>query len=394
MGSKSMGGKLFEDKRRLFHSMGNHFLWGIFIATSLGAWTALAQPRLTAFFIENEPSIQDSVESVKTELMEALSKSSEVELLPIPRAMKLVDLIVLPVVSNMLREAYEAMEKKHFSEARALFKKAIELALRQPERANFGQIFDAHMAWVVASVQDGDEDEARAILRTLAKLAPNYALPKELPPVFQREFERAKLLANRLPKGSISIESPEGAVVFLNGQPVGISPLLVSNLPRGTHYVSMEDGNQFDMRFGQVVELQSAHAQVRGAFSKITIRLPAGFVADPVLTPYLDLEALERLVFLAREMDAAFVLVGFVKELEPNHFHLSLTLFHAQKKRFLSLSPVGFSKSLVGKAFLGKRISDAVLQSLRSADKETAATATLPLDWRAVRSEESSFLKN
>jgi hypothetical protein len=203
--------------------------------------------------------------------------------------------------------------------------------------------------------------------------------------VFQREFERAKLLANKLSKGAISIESPEGAVVFLNGRPVGIAPVVVPNLPYGTHYVSVEDGNHFDMRFGQAIDLKSAHAQVRGAFSKTTIRLPPGFVTEPALTPFLDVEALERLTLLSRELDAAFVLVGFIKELESNHFHLSMALFHAQKKQFLPLAPVGFSKRLIGKAFLGKRISDAVLQRVRSADKE--APVRLPLDWRVVERE-------
>jgi|GEM_PF-1306483 len=389
-----MGGRLFEDRLRFVHSMGKHFLMGIFVVGSLGAWAALAQPRLAVFFIESEASIQDSVEGMKAELMEALSKAGEVELLPMPRIINPLEVLLPPNVANTLKDAHKALEDKRFSEARLLFKKAIELSLKQPERANFGQIFDAHMAWVVASVQDGNEEEARAALATLARLAPHYVLSKELPPVFQREFERAKLLASRLPKGVISIESPEGAVVSLNGQPVGIAPVVVPNLPRGTHYVSMEDGNHFDMRFGQAVELQSAHAQVRGAFSKITIRLPPGFITEPALTPFVDLDALDRLALLAKELGAAFVLVGFVKEFGADHFNLSMALFHAQKKRLLSLAPVGFSKTLVGKTFLGKRISDVVLQKLRSADKETPAT--LPLDWRggALEPEASSLLKN
>jgi len=350
---------------------------GVFI---LGAWTAFAQPRLTVFFIEGEPSIQDFVEEVKTELMEALSQTKGVELIPITRLMSPTEVLLLPVVSNAFKEAYSAMEAKQFSEARVLFQKAIELALKQPERANFRQIWDAHVAWAVASVEDGKEEEGRTALRALARLNPHHSLPRDLPPVFEREFERAKNWANRLPKSSLSIDSPEGALVSLNGRPVGIAPVVVHRLPRGTHYISIEDGNHFDMRFGQVVDLKSAQTQVRGAFSKLTIRLPAGFVVDPLLTPLLDAESAERLALLARDMNAAFVLVGFVKRLTPNHFHLSKTLFHAQKKQFLPLAPVGFSKSLVGKAFLGKRVADAVLQRIPSAD--SLPPVELPLDWR------------
>jgi hypothetical protein len=316
--------------------------------------------------------------------MEALSKASEVEVLPVPRVMKPVEMLTSSAISNALKEGYHAMEEKRFSEARPFFKKAIELALRQPERAHFGQVFDAHMAWVVASVREGDEEEARVVLETLARLAPHYVVPKELPPVFHREFERAKLLTNRLPKGSISVESPEGAVVFLNGQPMGLAPMVVPNLPRGTHYISME-GSQFEMRFGQAVELRSASAQVRGVFNKATMRLPPGFVADPSLTPLLDVEALGRLEVLAKEVGAAFVVVGFIKELEPNYFNLSMALFHTQKKHFLPLAPVGFSKGLIGKAFLGKRVSEAILRRIHTADK--GVPVELPLDWRAPPSE-------
>jgi len=385
-----MGGKLFED-RRFSHSMGKHLLRGIFVIGVLGA-TAFAQPRLTAFFIEGEPSTKASLEGVKAEIMEALSKTKEVELLPIPQLMKPVEVLISPALSNAFKEANTAMEEKRFSEARVLFKKAIELALKQPERADFGQIFDAYMSWAVASVQDGNESEARAALRTLARLVPGYQLPKELPPVFEREFERAKLWASKLPKGTISVEAPEGAVVFLNGRPAGVAPIAMPNLPRGTHYISVEDSNQIDMRFGQAVELQSADVQVRGAFSRITLRLPPGFVTDPSLTPFLDAEALERLALLSRELEAAFVLVGFVKEHSPNHLNLSMALFHAQKKQLLSLAPIGFSKNLIGKAFLGKRIADAVLQRIRLADKTTPAA--LPLDWRALEVEASSSLRN
>ena len=351
----------------------------------------LSQPRLTAFFIEGDPSIQETVDQVKRELMGALSQASEVEVLPILRVIKPSEILILPVVSTTFREAYSAMEEKRFAEARGFFKKAITIALAQPERANFGQIFDAYVAWAVASIQDGDEEEARAALRALAKLAPNYVLPKDLPPVFKREFERAKHSANKLPRGSISIETPEGALVFLNGQPVGIAPVVLPNLPRGTHYISME-GDHFDIRFGQVVELRSAQAQVRGILKKTVIRLPPNYVADPALTPFLDAEALDRLEPLAENLGAAFVLVGFIKELEPGYFNLSMTLFHAQRRCFLSLAPIGFSKNLVGKSFLGKRVSDAIMQRVRLADKEKPAS--LPLDWRARGAIEYSSLRD
>jgi len=391
MGSKSKGGKFFEAKHCYLHSMGKHVWMGIFVAGVLGAWTAFAQPKLTAFFIESEASLQDSVEKVKAELMEALSSSKEVELLPIPRVLQPMEVLIPPAVSNAFREAYSAKEATRYSEARLLFKSAIEFALKQPERAYFGQVFDAHVAWAFASVEDGNQEEARVALRALARLAPDYNLPKDLPPVFQREFERAKLLTSRLPKGTLVVEAPEGAVVFLNGRPVGIAPVVVANLPQGTHYVYLEDSNQFDMRFGQVVELQSEQAKVRGEFSRVSVRLPSGFVVDPILTPVLDAEALERLSLLARDLGAAFVLVGFIKELGPGHFNLSMTLFHARKKQFLSLAPMGFSKNLIGKAFLGKRVSSAVLQRIRLADKEPPVS--LPLDWRGVAPEEFSSLR-
>jgi len=324
--------------------------------------------------------------------MGALSKKkAEVELLPMPQIVKPAEVLILPMVSAAFREAHKAMEEKRYSEARVLFKKAVELALERPERARFGQIFDAYVAWAVASVEDGDEEEARAVLKVLARLSPNYALAKNLPPVFKREFERAKLLTNKLPKGSISIESPEGAVVFLNGQPAGIAPVVVPNLPYGKHYVSME-GKHFDMRLGQVVELRSAQAQLSGIFKKMTLRLPAGFVADPSLTPFIGADELERLEVFSKNLGAAFVWVGFVREVEPGYFNLSMALFHVQRKCFLSLAPLGFSKSLVGKTFLGKRISEAVLQRIRTADKE--APAELPLDWRAAEPAEPSSLGN
>lgn len=100
-----------------------------------------------------------------------------------------------------------------------------------------GEVADA---WaLLAAVQYGagqDETAAESLARALA-LAPGRALPlAATSPLFAREVERVRQAVLSGPPGRLVVEStPAGAAVVVDGVPYGAAPVLVRDVPTGTH---------------------------------------------------------------------------------------------------------------------------------------------------------------
>jgi len=96
------------------------------------------------------------------------------------------------------------------------------------------------------------EGEARRLFVALLTWAPAFS-PSDLQvpalandPLVQQLWNRARRRANRLPTGSVAIESDTpGALALLDARPVGFTPTSVPEVSEGIHYVTVRaDGYQ------------------------------------------------------------------------------------------------------------------------------------------------------
>ncbi len=86
----------------------------------------------------------------------------------------------------------------------------------------------------------GSADEGESTFVELLTVNPNYQLTG-FPPTVERVFEKAAERVDATPSGSVEIYStPPYAAVYLDGRFEGVTPLTLSDVISGTHYLRLE----------------------------------------------------------------------------------------------------------------------------------------------------------
>jgi hypothetical protein len=160
-----------------------------------------------------------------------------------------------PLALSSLEDGKKAFDELRFDEALPLLKKGIELSLADCANVDFENLSEMYVKVAASAFRLGEEKEAKTNLFDLARLNPKYELTPGYPPVFQREFDKAKVRAEKQPKGQLIIEGPSGATAFLDGRDLGMVPVTEEGVSAGTHYVKVE-GSKSE-KFGQAVELKN-----------------------------------------------------------------------------------------------------------------------------------------
>lgn len=242
----------------------------------------------------------------------------------------------------------KAFEDLRFEDATNNLKKGIEGLLADPATADFEAIIDAHVKLAAAYFRMGEEKDAKTALLDLARLSPQYQLPPGYPPVFVREFDKAKKRLDKQPRGQVSIEGPGGATAFLDGRDLGMVPVLEENVPAGAHYVKVEGGK--GERFGQVVDVKGALVKVKASFGAERApveRAPVNAVQDPKISATVDDGTKERLTGYANAVKADFALVGYVYRTSDTQLTAGTALFAVKKGLFAALAPVSFDTDVL-----------------------------------------------
>jgi hypothetical protein len=184
----------------------------------------------------------------------------------------------------------KAFDDLRFEDAVASLRKGIDAHLADPATADYEGVTDAYVKLAAAAFRMGEEKDAKAALLELARFSPTYVLPPGFPPVFQREFDKAKKRLEKQPKGSISIEGPAGSTAFLDGRDLGMVPVLEENVPGGAHFVKVE-GTKGE-RFGQTVNLTGGVVKVKASFGgggdRTVVTPKAAGLADPAIAMMID----------------------------------------------------------------------------------------------------------
>jgi hypothetical protein len=195
---------------------------------------------------------------------------------------------------------------------------------------DFDVLVEGYVSLAVAAFRMGDEEGAQAALLSVVRVAPSYRLPEgRYPPIFVREFDKARRRAEKLPRGTLVVEGPAGASVFIDGQPQGLVPVSVDELPAGRHFVKVE-GTRGE-RFGTAVEVKAGVQRVRAAFE----RGAAGHLAGGGLL--LDEATLAATDAAVRAAGAQYGLVGIVLRSADHQLSAATAVYSTAARGFAVL---------------------------------------------------------
>ena len=191
------------------------------VAVAVGASSAHAQkPRVVVVpFVPGEGASETASSKFQALLVDELkSRGDALELVappatkpaPPPEKPGVVKRGPSPEAVAALEAGKKAFDDLRFEDAVANLRKGIDGMLADPATADYEGVTDAYVKLAAAEFRMGEEKDAKTALLDFARFAPNYELSAGFPPVFQREFDKAKKRLDKQPKGTISIEGPIG----------------------------------------------------------------------------------------------------------------------------------------------------------------------------------------
>ncbi len=176
-----------------------------------------------------------------------------------------------------------------------------------------GPVTQAHLNLAVAYWKRGMEDESMAEMAAAARLDPELKPdPKEFWPLFLRVYDQQWRKALRAPRVKIRVDATvPGAEVFFNGKSVGATPLLLTNVVPGFHYIRVvkEGAGAFGARVEAKDDANEVTANLGGSG-------PAGGglgpVANAVTANRVDDDAFAAAAAVGKAQGAEYVLFGGV----------------------------------------------------------------------------------
>jgi len=271
-----------------------------------------------------------------------------------------------PSALKALKAGEQAFDNLDFDTTVVQLKKGIDGILADPASADMAQVLDAYVRLAAAYFRMGEEKKAKITLAELARLSPpDFALPAGFPPIFQREFDKARKRLDRKPKGQVSIEGPSGATAFLDGRDLGMVPVLEEKIAAGTHYVRVEGGN--GQVYGQAVDVGAGVAKVRASFGGVDRRAVSA-LADPQVGARMDGGTVERLAAYCRAAGADYALVGVLVRTDDTQLTLYPALFQARKQVVAKIDPVDIDVQVLSAAPEAYKLVQRVVKQLDDFD--------------------------
>ncbi|MDP3157807.1 MAG: hypothetical protein Q8N23_34370 [Archangium sp.] len=358
------------------------------VACAVGASSAYAQkPRVVVLpFASGEGASETASSKFHALLLEELKSRNDVLEIVAPPSTRPAPPPEKPGVVKRgpsaeavaaLESGKKAFDDLRFEDAVANLKKGIEGMLSDPATADYEGVTDAYVKLAAAAFRMGEEKEAKSALIEFARFAPNYELSAGFPPIFQREFDKAKKRLEKQPKGSVTIEGPSGSTAFLDGRDLGMVPVNDEIIPGGVHYVKVE-GTKGE-KFGQTINV-TGPVKVKASFGGAGERAPVvaskPVIVDPAITSSLDSGTQSRLIPYLKSVNADWALVGYVYKTTDSQLTAGTALFSVRKGQFAALTPVSFDTDVLTANTEAFKLSEEVVKRLTS----FGAPASLPVN--------------
>lgn len=210
---------------------------------------ALAQPReiraTAAFAVARDPSGQRAATRIDAALAQAITKDERLRPIQPARVMsgdpKTREEETLERARAALADGRRAYDALALDDAIARLGQSV--SLYQETGPLLGDLSELQVALTylgAALTLRGSADEGESTFVELLTLNPGAPL-EGFPPTVERVYERASGRVDGAPTGSVEVYStPPYAAVYVDGRFEGVTPLTVSDLVAGTHYVRIE----------------------------------------------------------------------------------------------------------------------------------------------------------
>jgi PEGA domain len=343
------------------------------LAASVSAWAG-DNPRLMVVPVGASEGVPEAAGSkLYVLLLDELKSRSDFEVVAPPGHAKRGPPAEALAALEAGRKSFEDLR---FEEATLSYKKGVERLLADPSTLDLDVLSEAYAKLAAAAFRLGEEGEAKHALLDLVRLAPRYQLPPGYPPIFQREFEKAKKRLEKLAKGQLSVDGPSGATVVIDGRDRGMVPVLEDNLAVGTHLVRVE-GSKGE-RFGQTVEIKGGVAKVKATFAPASAAERAaqrGSPEAPTIGSSLDETSRQRVHAFAKAANADFALAVHIFRSGDTQLTAGAALYSVKKAAFVALAPIDFDTDVMTANTEVFKLAEEVSQQLGN----LGALASLPL---------------
>lgn len=223
-----------------------------------------------------------------------------------------------------LTAAEKLMKKYRFDQAIRQYQKAMKYFDKAaPALEEVDVVAEAYVNLGVAAFRRGKEDLAQQALAEAVVLNPERTLdPREYPPLLLRVYDDIYRKTLSAPRGAIHVEAGvAGAEVFYDGKSVGATPVTLTDVPPGRHFVRVMKegaglwGQRIEVRGGETSE---AHAGFGGNSKKAN--QGGGFVAvaAAIAANRVDMVVSDAAIALAKSKGADYVLFGGLRKGETS----------------------------------------------------------------------------
>ncbi|GMT96474.1 hypothetical protein KH5H1_05930 [Corallococcus caeni] len=228
----------------------------------------------------------------------------------------------------------------------------------------------------------GDVEEAKLLLIDLMALNPTFELnPKR----FSREFMslRVQVATSRTSqlRGSATFKSrPAGARVYVDGEPVGFTPVTLPTLPVGKHLVRMERPGF--RQFGQIAEVTPDDVEVTTALSPTATYKAYDAQLDKVVPDVArgsDKPA-NAVMSLGKSLSLDRAMVGTVRVIPERGTELAVALFDVKSGKRLGSRKLVLQGDEYGQL---KSEMERVVNQLINSEGEQVIKKRDPLDNRS-----------
>lgn len=271
-----------------------------------------------------------------------------------------------PQVKALFEEGKAHLADLSFERAATALRNGLGLSRTDAAHAELESILEAHVNLAVALFRKGEEKEAQDSLLSVVRLSPDYTLAEgRFPPVFVREFQKARKRAQSLSTASVRIEGPRGATAYVDGRDLGMVPLEEEGLRQGAHYVQVVGAA--GEKFGQLVEVSGGKVTVKAQFSDASSAKAVALA----IAPEVDASLALKLQGIAKSTGADSVIIGVVQKAGEGYL-IGTGVYGRSGHTVQSLDPAKLES-------LGQLSSSMYLLGGRLAERVTAPASGQPL---------------
>jgi hypothetical protein len=209
------------------------------------ALPSAAGPKITVLVVPLDPALQSMVPRLTYQAEQAVAGAGRFQLVRLADALEAQEALAREAEAELAAAAFQEGQKAYdeldTQKALQRFEKAAETYEKSDLSRHFTDMSRARVMKIASYVANGDTKEAEKALKDVlarnpdAEFSPNFFSPDQLALV-EKTRQAVKAEANK------TLEVKTGAVhaqVFVDGQFQGGSPLKLSGLSRGDHYVTV-----------------------------------------------------------------------------------------------------------------------------------------------------------